>query len=97
MSKINPGDIVRLKTDPPFTNAAGTPTDPTTVKVRWRRFNEETVWTYGVGSQVVRDGAGVYHADLEVTEIGTYYFRWEGTGTVEAAEESTFISYSDFR
>lgn len=94
MSSINPGDIVRVYTDPPFTNASGTATDPTTVTLRWRlgQTGDETVLVYGVDSEVVKDGSGAFHVDIEVTDHGVYYYRWEGTGTVEAAEAGQFYS-----
>ena len=96
MTDFNPGDIVRVSTTPGFKNIAGTLTDPTTVRLKWRRFDTVTTWTYGVDSQVVRDSAGLYRADIPVTDAGTHYFRWEGTGAVIAAEESSFFVGSTF-
>lgn len=96
MSDINTGDVVRVTTSPGFTNAAGAPADPTTVRLKWRRFDAVTTWTYGVDSQVVKDSVGVYHADIPVIDPGTYFFRWEGTGAVVAAEEGTFFATSNF-
>jgi hypothetical protein len=94
---INPGDIRTVYTTSPFVNAGNTPTDPTTVRVRWKvHGGTETVWTYGTDSQVVKDGTGLYHADIPVAEVGLYYYRIEGTGTVQAAEEGTFLSESPF-
>lgn len=93
MSTINPGDVVRVSTDPPFTNSTGVATDPTTVMLRWKagRHGEETVWIYGTDAEVVRDSAGTFHADITVTEALPYFYRWEGTGTVQAAEASAFL------
>ncbi len=96
MSAINPGDVVRVATNPGFTNLAGAPADPTTVRLRWRRHDTVTTWVYGVDGQVVKDSTGVYHADIPVTEPGTHYFRWEGEGAIVTAEESTFFVVSDF-
>lgn len=36
------------------------------------------------------EALGLYHADIPVVSAGLHYFRWEGTGAVTAAEESTF-------
>jgi len=44
----------------------------------------------------VKDSVGVYHADIPVTLPGLHYFRWAGTGTVTAAEESTFNVTTSF-
>ena len=94
---INPGDLVRVSTAPGFKNAAGALADPTTVKLRWKRHGEaETLWTYLTDSQVVRDSIGLFHADIPVAEPGLHYFRWEGTGSVTAAEEGTFSVESNF-
>ena len=91
MSDINPGDVVTVRSEPPFKNAAGAPADPTTVRLLWRRRGHPpTVLTYGVGGTIVRDGPGVYHADILITKPGKHYVRWEGTGDVTAAEEAVF-------
>lgn len=89
---INPGDLVRVSTDPPFTNAAGVATDPTTVTLEWRRAGgATTTWVYGTDVEVVRDAAGTFHADIPIAERGLHYYRWVGTGAVQAAEEGTFL------
>ncbi len=93
----NPGDIVRVYTDPGFSNDAGVLADPTTITVRWRvAGGVETLWTFGTNAQVVKDSVGVYHADIPVTTPGLHYYRWEGTGAVAAAEEGTFNVTSYF-
>jgi len=94
---INPGDIVRVATTPGFTNAAGALTDPTVVRLKWRAAGgATTTWIYGTDSQIVRDSVGMFHADIPVVAAGLHYFRWEGTGAVIAAEESTFIAGTTF-
>jgi hypothetical protein len=97
MSEINPGDVVRVRTNDPdvagsgFKDVAGVLTDPTAVKLKWRAAGgPTTTWVYLTDSQVVKDSVGVYHADIPVTMAGLHYFRLEGTGAVVAAEESTF-------
>lgn len=97
MTEINPGDVVTVKTDPPFSNALGVPTDPDTISVLWRRRGgPATTWVYGTDSEVVRDAVGTYHADILIDRAGTYYFRWVGTGDVAAAEESSFVAVTKF-
>lgn len=98
MSKINPGDVVRVSTTPGFANAAGTLVDPTVVRLRWRVFSDgdETTWVYGTDLEIVRDSTGLYHADIPIAEAGTHYFRWEGTGAVTAAEENSFRAVTSF-
>jgi len=96
VSVINPGDLVRVTNGAGFTNAAGALADPTTVRLKWRRFDAVTTWTYGVDSQVVKDSTGVYHADIPVVDVGTHYLRGEGTGSIVAVEEGSFFVASDF-
>lgn len=94
MADINPGDIVRVSTAPGFKDLAGTLVDPTTVNLKWRVAGGTTTtwtWTSGTpGPNIVRDSVGLFHADITVVAAGLHYFRWEGTGAIVAAEESTF-------
>jgi hypothetical protein len=95
MTEINPGDVRRVSGS--FTNPAGVATDPTTISVRWRHHRgTETTWVYGTDTQVVRDSAGVFHADIPITVSGLYYYKFEGTGAVQAAEEGTFLAETFF-
>lgn len=97
MSKINPGDIVTIKTDPPFSDEDGNPGDPDIVKLIVRRPYEPPVeYTYGVGDVIEKDGVGTYHADYPVTRVGRHYYRWQGSGGLTAAEENYFDSESKF-
>ncbi len=98
MSDINTGDVVRVSTTPGFKNALGALTDPTTVRLLWRVYSngDLTTWVYGVDAEIVRDSIGLFHADIPITEAGTHSFRWEGDGTVTAAEEGQFRSTTRF-
>lgn len=96
MSVINPGDIVRVRTDPPFSDSAGVPADPSTVRLKWRRHDEVTTWVFGTDAEIIKTAVGTYYADIPVTEVGTYYARWEGEGAVIAAEETSFFVESAF-
>jgi len=106
---IYPGDIVTVRTNDPavagsgFKNAAGALADPTTVTLKWgyassatAQATSVTTWLYGTDSQVVKDGTGVYHADIPVTRAGIHRFRWVGTGAVAAASEGSFIAVTEF-
>jgi hypothetical protein len=70
---------------------SGIPTDPTTVISRFRVGTAlETIYTYGPGSNLVRDATGIYHFHITAVSAGTYYYRFEGTTACEAAEEGAF-------
>lgn len=40
---------------------------------------------------VTLDALGRYHAEVSITAAGTFYYRFEGTGAAQAAEERTFV------
>lgn len=63
------GDLIRFTTAiGPFA-IGGVAIDPTVVLFGWRvnLDGEETVWTYGIDPEVVRDAMGVYHVDIDTT------------------------------
>lgn len=97
MSDINPGDVVRVTTSPGFTNSSGVVADPTTVTLKWfLHGGTVTTWVFGTDDEVVKDSTGIYHADIPVSAEGVHYYRWEGTGTVAAAEEGYFTAGTYF-
>jgi hypothetical protein len=65
-----------------------TPTDPTAIIFRTQDpSGNTTTYTFGVGVVIVKDDTGDYHADIILDEEGGWYYRWEGTGAVDAAKE----------
>lgn len=69
-----------------FTNFAGAPTDPTAVLFTLvSPSGVETVYTYGVGVEIVKDSTGTYHYDLTALEELSYWGRFHGTGSIIAA------------
>lgn len=74
-----------------------TPTDPTTLTLSIEDADGDvTIYTYGVGGTIVRDSAGVFHATLSPAEIGTWRYRWVGTGAAASAIEGDFEITSTF-
>ena len=83
------GDLVRVSVA--FTDLAGAAVDPTAVTVRVKPpTGTLVVWVYGTDAEVVKDATGAYHADVDIDETGSWYFRWEGTGAAQAAAERLF-------
>ena len=83
------GDIVRVSVE--FKNLTGTLTDPTTVTLKYRDPSGVlTDWTVTAG-EIVKDGVGLYHADVSPTVAGIWAYRFVGVGTLQAAEEGTFL------
>jgi hypothetical protein len=89
MNTYEQDNVVRVSVT--FKDAAGVLADPTTVKLRVKIGSAEpSEYVYGTDSEVMRDSAGLYHADLAVNAPGTWRYKWLGTGTVTAADENSF-------
>jgi hypothetical protein len=75
----------------------GVATDPTEVTFTWRiGSGSPTEWIYGTDEEIVKDETGEYHVVLPVTDAGTWYGRWVGTGAAAAASELTFGAWTNF-
>jgi hypothetical protein len=86
-----PGESVRLAAT--FTDAAGAAVDPATVRLELRQAGGSlTTYTYGVGgSGIVRESTGVYAKVLDPPAAGTtWYWRWIGDDTADAASQGAF-------
>lgn len=82
------GDKTRLSVT--FLNIAGAVADPTTVTLKLRTpapASVESSHVYGVDIAVVRESTGIYHYDLSLPTSGVWWYRWDATGAVEAADE----------
>jgi hypothetical protein len=66
----------------------GTLTDPTTVTFKFKNpAGTVTTWVYGVGAEVKKSATGSYWAVVPLDSAGSWYHRWEGTGTAKGAKE----------
>ncbi len=89
MSIYDSGDSIRLSAI--FTDTAFVTGDPTTVLFAWRTPAGTTgTAQYGVGTAIVRQATGVYTFDTAVGQAGSFWYRWQATGTLVAAEEKSF-------
>lgn len=86
--EVNTYDVGQeVRSDVDFT-VAGVLTDPTTITFMFLDpSGTTTTWVFGVDPEVVQDGVGEYHADWTLDEEGGWYYRWEGTGTLDASAE----------
>ena len=67
---------------------SGVNTDPTTVTLKIQTpAGVESTYTYAL-AQVTKSATGIYYKDVSLNEVGMWYYRWEGTGTVAAADET---------
>lgn len=62
-----------------------------------RRQETEYVYSLAPGGTVVRDAAGEYHADIDMSEMdGDWKCRWEATGAGQSAAEITIHISSQY-
>lgn len=84
------GDIVRLTGA--WVDIDGVSIDPTTVKLKIKDpFGVVTTLVYGTDVGLVRDATGSYHYDLSLTLARQWTYRFESTGTGQAAKEGTIV------
>jgi hypothetical protein len=82
------GDMVRLAATFEIETVD---TDPSTITFKiLAPDGTVTTYVFGTDVQLERDAAGAYHVDWSVTKVGTYHYRFEGTGTAQAAQEGYF-------
>lgn len=80
----------RVKIQGSFTDANGTAADPTAVAVKVRDpSGNVSTYTYAL-SQVTKQETGVYYMYVTIDEAGEWWYRFEGTGAVIAADEMHF-------
>lgn len=66
-----------------FTNASGTPVDPTDVVLYLMPPGQVVEqFTYS-GGQITKTATGNYAYTMETTAPGQWLYKWQGTGTVE--------------
>ncbi len=91
------GQRVRLSVV--FTDDQQAPVDPdASVIVKYKDpAGAVTTKTYLTDQEVVRDGTGAYHIDVDPNQAGTWDYRWEGSGAnTVAAAEGSFLTVSNF-
>lgn len=70
---------------------SGVVLDPSTVAFKVKDpAGNVTVYSYPADPQLVKDSTGVYHVDVNANLEGTWFYRFESTGTGQAAEERSF-------
>lgn len=84
------GDLVRCSGSFAI---GGTNTDPTTVTFKYEDAGgTETSYVYNTDDELVKDSTGIYHVDVSAgSPVGIWYYRFESTGTGQAAAESSFL------
>jgi hypothetical protein len=79
---INPDDVPS-ETDPLA--------DPSAVTLEILKNDETLVnWTYGVGTNIVKDAVGKYHALYSPDSAGIHKYIWRGTGAAAQVKSGNF-------
>ncbi len=86
---LDVGDIFQSTVT--FKNAAGTPTDPTTITLKWREPDGTIVTKTTSDPEVTSVGSGVFTGDVAATQVGRYHGRWIGAGAIVAEEPFEFV------
>jgi len=89
MADYETGDLVRCSAA--FIDSDGNYLDPTAVLFRFKDpAGTTTTYTYGVDVELVKDAVGQYHVDVDADAEGVWLYRFESTGTGQAAGEEAF-------
>lgn len=71
-----PGEVARLTLQ--ATDLAGLAADPGSITLKIKPgMGAVASYAYGAAAELVRDGAGLYHADIALTAAGLWAYRWE--------------------
>jgi hypothetical protein len=82
------GDVVRLYA---YCTISGSYADPTELTLKTKQ-PDGTISTYLYSlTQIDKDSVGHYHKDVEMTQAGQFWYRYEGTGALVSAEETYLI------
>jgi uncharacterized protein YfaS (alpha-2-macroglobulin family) len=89
VNSYDKGDVVVVSAA--FTDKLNAPVDPTTVTFKVRAPDGSVMtYVFGTDSELVKDSVGNYHVDVSVNLDGYWFYRYESTGTGQAAEEGQF-------
>ena len=71
-----------------FKDEAGNLADPTNVFFRAKIGSATVVsYTYGIGSEIVKQTTGTYYVDVDTTSFfGEYAFRWHCAGNIQTTQ-----------
>lgn len=91
IAHVSKYDLFRLiRISATFVSTDGlTPADPSTVHFFSRNpLGSVSTYLYGAaGASVTRAGAGAYYKEITLDLVGSWYYRAQGTGGVQSAEE----------
>jgi hypothetical protein len=93
MNTYDKGDLIRCAGN---FQTASVDVDPSTVTFKVKApAGTVTTYVYLTDAQVVKDSVGDYHVDVSASEDGQWWYRFESTGTGQAAAENSFYVKSE--
>lgn len=85
------GDRVRISCA--FTDLSGAPADPTGITFKFKTpAGTTTSYVYGVDGALIKLATGSYYVDLTLNVEGIWFYRFEGTGALVAADEGHLLA-----
>lgn len=94
MNQYYVGDSVRVSTSTVFQDSGATPADPDVVTGKFKDpSGNVTTYVYGTDAELVKDGTGNYHFDIDIDEAGVWWYRIAGetsAGLLRGADEGAF-------
>ncbi len=77
-------------------SVGGSLTDPTTVTFKMKEPDgTETTYVFGTDPELTNPSTGVYTVSWPITQSGIHRYKFVATGTVEQAEQLTFLARED--
>lgn len=79
-----------------FATSTGTPSDPTNITAKIEEPDGTlTTYVYAIDDELVREDIGVYYIEHTIEQAGTHRVKFIGTGSVVAANVTTFFVEDD--
>jgi hypothetical protein len=94
MADCDIGDLIRV--DAEFRDDTDTLVDPTALTLKVKPPDGDAVTYTHPEAPIVRDAAGLYHADLSPDAAGSWGYRWVSTGVAQGAEPGQFFVRPEF-
>lgn len=81
------GAVARIKAQ---FSVDGVLTDPTTIALAVKSGTSGTITNYAYPATITKLAIGIYQAQVPVTEVGQWFYRWTSTGAAAGAAQSWF-------
>ena len=90
MAQYDKGDVARLAVT--FKDVTNLLIDPTLVCIQIKQPDDSEIhYNYPSDYQIEKVSTGQYRHDFLITQDGVHYFKWTGSGNINAAEEKMFF------